>query len=82
MTRTVTAAPSTSTVTRSVTISPSPTASQSPTASPSPSSSPAGESAETSAGFLDLVGAGGFIACRRGSDAASHSGTPSTSLES
>ena len=32
--------------------------------------------------FLVLVGAGGFIACCRGSDSPSRAGTPSTSLES
>jgi len=31
--------------------------------------------------LLDLVGAGGFIACSRGSDSAARAGTPSTSLE-
>ena len=31
--------------------------------------------------FLVLVGAGGFVACRRGSDAPPRAGTPSTSLE-
>jgi hypothetical protein len=31
--------------------------------------------------FLALVGAGGFVACRRGSDSPSRAGTPSTSLE-
>ena len=31
--------------------------------------------------FLVLVGAGGFVACSRGSDAPSRAGTPSTSLE-
>jgi hypothetical protein len=31
--------------------------------------------------FLVLVGAGWFVACRRGSDAPSRAGTPSTSLE-
>jgi hypothetical protein len=31
--------------------------------------------------FLVLVGAGGFIACSRGSDSAFRAGTPSTSLE-
>ena len=32
-------------------------------------------------GFLVLVGAGGFVACRRGSDAPSSACTPSTNLE-
>jgi hypothetical protein len=31
--------------------------------------------------FLVLVGAGGFVACSRGSDSPSRAGTPSTSLE-
>jgi hypothetical protein len=31
--------------------------------------------------FLDLVGTGGFVACRRGSNAPSRAGTPSTNLE-
>ena len=31
-------------------------------------------------GFLVLVGAGGFVACSRGSDSTSRAGTPSTSL--
>ena len=32
--------------------------------------------------FVDLVGAGGLVACSRGGDATSGAGTPSTSLES
>jgi hypothetical protein len=40
-----------------------------------------GRVCENSRSFLVLVGAGGFAACGRGSDAPSRAGTPSTSLE-
>ena len=78
-TQTVTAAPSPSTVTRSVTISPSPTGLAD--CKPVAVLVRGGRVCRNQRSFLVLVGAGGFIACSRGSDAPSGAGTPSTSLE-
>ena len=74
-TQTVTAAPSPSTVTRSVTISP--VADCKPVAV----LVRGGRVCRNKRSFLVLVGTGGFVACRRGSDAPSRAGTPSTGLE-